>query len=93
MKEINFENKVCEIRNNTTNYINFEKRFYTFFNAFMVLKYVHYARDNFYPNLPVQQEAKQLLIHCFQFNQNEKNPEILLQYYRSLEKGDGLVIG
>ena len=93
MKEINFENKVGEIRNNTTNYINFEKRFYTFFNAFMVLKYVHYARDNFYPNLPVQQEAKQLLIHCFQFNQNEKNPEILLQYYRSLEKGDGLVIG
>ena len=93
MKEINFENKVGEIRNNTTNYINFEKRFYTFFNAFMVLKYVHYARDNFYPNLPVQQEAKQLLIHCFQFNQNEKNPEIVLQYYRSLEKGDGLVIG
>lgn len=90
LKEINFENKIEEIRENTTNYLNFEKRFFTFFNAFAVLKFVHYSRDNFYPNLPVELESQKLLNHCFQFNSNDQNSNILLQHYRSLEKGNGL---
>lgn len=32
----------------------FLKRFFHWFNAFMALKYLHFARDHFYPNMPVK---------------------------------------
>lgn len=86
MKSINFENKVEEIRQNTTNYLNFEKRFFTFFNAFTVLKYVHFARDNSYPNLPIKEEATKLLNKVYQQNSNEKSPIEILEIYRTIEK-------
>jgi hypothetical protein len=90
MESINFENKIEEIRKNTTNYLNFEKRFFTFFNAFTVLKYVHFARDNSYPNLPVKEEASKLLKLVYPQECDEKSTVEILEIYRTIEK-DGEV--
>ncbi|MDA9261799.1 glycosyltransferase [Flavobacteriales bacterium] len=86
MDSINFENKVEEIRKNTTNYLNFEKRFFTFFNAFTVLKYVHFARDNSFPNLPVKEEARKLLNQVYQQDCNGNSTIQILEIYRTIEK-------
>ena len=86
MDSINFENKIEEIRQNTTNYLNFEKRFFTFFNAFTVLKYVHFARDNSFPNLPVKEEAIKLLKLVYPKECEEKSTIEILETYRTIEK-------
>ena len=41
----NFELKLDEIRSNTTDYDGFRKRFLVWFDAFMVMKALHYMRD------------------------------------------------
>ena len=82
---IGFDNKVQEIRNNTTSFLSFEKRFFKFFNAFIVLKFTHFMRDNGLPNQPIVQEAKKLLIRCYQIDCKESNLEELLNYYREIE--------
>ena len=61
LSEIEFEQELNEIRNNSTDYTSFYKRFFQWFNAFRILKFIHFARDNFYPNQPVEQETKKLL--------------------------------
>jgi hypothetical protein len=59
--ENNFENKLNEIKNNTTSKQQFQKRFFDWFDAFMLLKFIHFARDNYYPNKAVGSEATALL--------------------------------
>ncbi len=82
---IDFENKVEEIRNNTSSFINFEKRFFTFFNAFIVLKFTHFMRDKEFANQSIEQESKNLLAHCYQIECNNKSIKKLLELYRNIE--------
>ena len=49
---LNFEIKLKEIQGQSTNLQSFRKRFFQWFDGFRVLKYVHFARDNFCPNIP-----------------------------------------
>ena len=57
----NFTEKLTEIIGNTSNFSAFEKRFYHWFNAFQVMKFAHFARDHFYPDMCVRKAAVQLL--------------------------------
>ncbi len=56
-----FKNKLLEIKKNTTSKQQFEKRFYDWFDGFMLLKFVHFARDNYYPNNNILEEVNTLL--------------------------------
>ncbi len=58
--QYNFYNKWAEIKRNTANLTSFEQRFFRWFNAFIILKYVHDARDRYYPSIPVQEAASWL---------------------------------
>ncbi|MBL7909480.1 MAG: glycosyltransferase family 2 protein [Bacteroidia bacterium] len=59
--ENNVEDKVIEIKKNTTSKQQFQKRFFDWFDAFMLLKFVHFARDNYYANKAVGSEIMALL--------------------------------
>jgi glycosyltransferase involved in cell wall biosynthesis len=48
---LNFEKKLKEIQGQSTNLQSFRKRFFQWFDGFRVLKYVHFVRDSFYPNI------------------------------------------
>ncbi|MFT7233969.1 MAG: glycosyltransferase involved in cell wall biosynthesis [Cyclobacteriaceae bacterium] len=48
---LNFEIKLKEIQGQSTNLQSFRKRFFQWFDGFRVLKYVHFGRDSFYPNI------------------------------------------
>lgn len=78
------ENKVIEIKKNTSSAQQFQKRFYDWFDAFMLLKFVHFARDNYYPNKAVGSEVTALLKkHENSFpTTNEKD---LLIYLRKIQ--------
>jgi hypothetical protein len=83
--ENDFQNGLKEIRNNSTDEKSFLKRFYVWFNAFRVLKAVHYLRDNQCQNQPIFGQAK-MLAEKLNFYNNESNELELLQSYRLIEK-------
>ena len=67
-EENDFEVALREMHNNTSDLPTFKKRFFTWWDAFRALKYVHYARDHFYSNLPLAEAIRWLDIHYWQLN-------------------------
>jgi hypothetical protein len=58
---IDFEENLINIRKNSKSEIHFKEVFYKWFNAFKVLKYMHFSRDNYYPDELVFKGANGLL--------------------------------
>ena len=48
-----WELKLDEIKSNTVTYESFKKRFFSWFNAFICMKYLHYMRDHHHPNVAI----------------------------------------
>jgi hypothetical protein len=59
--EIDFQDNLMKIKGNSTSETHFVKLFFNWFNAFKVLKLMHYLRDNFYPDVIVFEGANALL--------------------------------
>lgn len=79
LKTIDFDANVEEIKRNTSSYPAFEKRFFHFFDAFKILKYVHHTRDNFYPNTEIKEEVFKLLeVMNVTFDNTYSKKELLL---------------
>ncbi len=55
--ENGFEEKVKEARSHTSGKASFEKRLGRWFDAFLLMKYVHFARDHFYPDVEIAEAA------------------------------------
>jgi len=86
LSEQSFETRLAEIRKNTTDYDSFLKRFFVWFDAFQVLKLVHYLRDTELPNQDLTREACQLLSLIDNSKSEVKSNLLLLNEYRILEK-------
>ncbi len=56
-----FTSRLEEIRGNAAGEKSFYKRFFRWFNRFRTLKFMHYARREFYPPMPVRQAAAEFL--------------------------------
>jgi len=85
LDENDFESGLIEIRKNSTDLTSFMKRFFVWFNAFRVLKVVHFLRDAQYENKPILDEAKQLA-KTLHFYSEENSETELLKKYRMIEK-------
>ena len=59
--EQKWEEKLNEIRSQSTSIERFEKRFFQWFNAFQTLKFIHFLRDNYFDNKPLEREVPKLL--------------------------------
>jgi hypothetical protein len=58
LRENNFDEKLKELKNNTASEKAFVKRFFRWFDAFRLMKYLHWARDRWYPNVRVDEVWK-----------------------------------
>jgi len=76
LEEHDYFEKINLIRANCKSFQQFEKQFYVWFDGFLCLKFIHYARDNFYPNIPLTIAAKQLI------DLNSDDTANLLKAYR-----------
>ena len=56
-----FEKALLEIRSNSASASAFRKRFWRWFNMFRIMKFLHYARERGYPDIPVGRAAAELL--------------------------------
>lgn len=87
-----FAAKLNEIRSNVSSETQFINRFYRWFNNFMVLKFVHFARDNHYAQPDIVEAAKTLLNHSgIEFDPSASARELLL-IFRELERNNKAVL-
>lgn len=87
LKENDFENQVLEIRKNSSSPYMFVKRFFRWFDGFRVLKFTHFARDNFYGEIPVKEAACRFLeMKGFSAPASLSDPLKLLKIYRETDK-------
>ena len=61
LESIDFKNNCDSIAIQTTSEAAFTKRFFRYFNAFMMIRYMHYMRDHFYPDTSVVDGAEKLV--------------------------------
>lgn len=72
---------------NSTSYESFLKRFFVWFDAFKVLKLVHYLRDEVYPDQEIDQSASELLMKIDSGSSTESSLMTLLSNYRRVDQG------
>jgi hypothetical protein len=82
LESIAWQKDLENIRKNSTSEDHFIKLFYNWFNAFKVLKYMHFARDNYYPDVSVSKAGNGLLETLNKGSQEEivKLLEVFRQY-------------
>lgn len=85
LEDQKFKDRLSEIRNNTTSYAAFEKRFYTWLDAFKVLKIIHLLRDEGLPNQDLLQSCELLRSKVNLFDMVESDNISMLNQFRQIE--------
>ena len=89
LKQEDFSTKISEIQSNTSNEQAFTKRFFRWFDAFKAMKYIHFARDHFYPNLAVKDAVKKWLAQHPIWSKeqiDQTDEKALLLFFRKLDR-------
>jgi hypothetical protein len=77
--------KIVEIKNNTSGFQSFKKRFFDWFNMFKIVKYLNFVHADYFEKKAVEIAASEMLeLRKDSFYSND--PLELLLYYRRLEK-------
>jgi uncharacterized protein YajQ (UPF0234 family) len=84
LKQNGIEEKIFEIRKNSKSSGSFIKRFYFWFDAFLVLKASHFLRDNGMGVQDVKTVSEELLSRLG--IKSEKDVEELLDIFRNLDR-------
>ena len=82
LDSINWKEAIDEIRLYTTDKPSFEKRFYRWFNTFMVMKFFHFLRDEGEADVPVLNVAKKLAPILWKGEDIEQFPNTMLEKLR-----------
>jgi hypothetical protein len=75
-----------EINRQSTTQAMFLHRFFLWFNAFKVLKYMHFARDNYYPNIDITSACQALNEQYAIGSFDNKLPKELLEDFRRFDR-------
>jgi hypothetical protein len=86
LEQNNFQSAVEEMNQNSSNLKTFRKRFFSWFDAFRVLKYLNFAHERFYKKKDLFHEAAGLYKLITNEHIRVKNYQDLLKAYRSLER-------
>ncbi len=82
LESVNWKTEIAEIKLYTTNYESFQKRFYRWFNVFMVMKFFHFLRDQGEKDVPVFDAAKKLHAYLWDGHILPESELELLQKFR-----------
>ncbi len=78
--EFGWTSQLEQLRKRSTSEISFQRNFYFWFDGFKMLKLVHYARDNFFPNIEAYRASTEIL------DTQATTPLELLQELRTLDR-------
>jgi hypothetical protein len=80
-----FQEKLEEIRANTSSIETFVKRFYAWFDGFMVVKFLNYTHQRYYKRIPVKEAATEFLCKT-EYLVDTMEVRDLLDLFRKLDK-------
>ena len=75
------------ILEHTNSPASFRQRFFRYFNAFMMIRYMHFMRDHQFPDVPVEMASRELAKEFSLTRRPEEDAEQLLYLFRKLDKG------
>jgi len=84
LAEQHFTDTMEKFINNSASFDSFKKKFFDWFDAFRILKFVHYSRDRYFRNTDYT-EAVQWLFNNLQITEKSKNKYQLLLKLRSYD--------
>ena len=84
LKTNNFIQAIEQVQANTSNNESFRKRFFQWFDAFMLLKYMNFANEKYYERNPVVGEANRLA-EFLGIDNSSSDALIILTAYRNFE--------
>ncbi|PHN04835.1 glycosyltransferase [Flavilitoribacter nigricans] len=88
LQSVNFEERLSEMRTHTSSPNAFYKRFFRWFDAFMLMKYVHFIRDHHRANVPVKEAASWLTEVSGFSTGTDPTVKDLLQLWRSIDRSE-----
>lgn len=77
------ESALVSIQNNSASIVTFLQRFYQWFDAFKVLKYVHHTRDHHHSNVAIMQASQWLLLKAYGIEVSSEKGALLM--FRELD--------
>lgn len=89
LKPMDFVHKMNEIRVHTSDLRSFKKRFYTYFNNFMIIKYLNFIHKKFFVKQPVKDMVNILLAYLGRKQVYDDHTDTLLLIMRKLQKERG----
>ncbi len=81
-----FNQHLPELRKHVSSQQAFNKRFFRWFDGLKVLKFIHFARDHYYPNEDIEVVAYQLYALCHDDNPPAYPLKKLLLIYRDWQR-------
>jgi hypothetical protein len=87
MEKNAFEDALNEIRASSPSLATFYKKFFHWLNGFRILKFIHFARDNFYPSIEVEEAAAWLLKEHYDHKFSDTTAKGLLLEFRKIDRG------
>ncbi len=87
LREVSFSRELARLKRQSKTVKTFVNNWYRFFDGFMVLRYLHFVRDHFYPDQPVVQEARKLAALRWPTANISNTAGELLTLYRQQDKG------
>lgn len=82
-----FFDALTGINNNSPNLNTFRKRYFAWFDAFRIIKFLNFSHENFYERMPITVEAVKLLSKIEKPVDNAADDLFLLDYFRKFERG------
>ena len=79
LTSVQADREVVRIVKNTADYGAFRKMFWHWFDAFLLMKYLHFVRDRYYPDVPVLEAVNSVETAVF------KTSKEALIYYRGCD--------
>ncbi len=90
-KETGFVNDLEQLIDQSGSFENFVDRYYQWWDGLRVLKFVHYARDHFYPNIDLDKTLSWLL-SILKLDHFEKSRGEILSQLRAFDKAQKFYI-
>lgn len=75
-----WNSEISQLKSQVSTRQAFIKRFFEWFDAFQILKYIHYARDHFYQNVTLEEALNWLKTHAHLFKGSLESQLIQLRY-------------
>ncbi len=89
--QIEFKKNIDEINKNSSTSVNFNKRFFKWFNAFKILKYLNFTQSNFYKDEEIETVAIKLLKELNIMVKPKITSSELLIIFREIERKNPVI--